>query len=129
MIEVTKQQFNGTTEELQARVAAFTAAKVAHTATKGVPAPLEDDVVMHLAAAGQEFAVVELVEPTPVPLSLEFRLKADISVIEYTQAGMRRMREILIKLLPDGEDKDDLIAAEAAIEVKRQELAKLEAQS
>lgn len=63
MITVAKGKFEGTQEELQARVDDFKAAKQAHAFTVGVPAPREDDLIEALAASEEPFQIE--VEPQP----------------------------------------------------------------
>lgn len=50
---------------LESRVSAFAGALEAHKMTEGVPAPLEDPIVEHLARSGDTIQIVE--PPTPVP--------------------------------------------------------------
>jgi len=63
MREITYAQFQGTTAELQARVAAFLQALEDHKLTEGVPAPREDELVEELARSGEPFIV--LAPPSP----------------------------------------------------------------
>lgn len=64
--------FSGTTEQLQARVDAFRAARAAHAKTVGVPAPREEDFIEQLERSGQPFEV----EPAPPPPPTKAELAA-----------------------------------------------------
>lgn len=65
MKTVTRTQFNGSTEQLAARVQAFKDALAVHAVTVGVPAPREEDWVEALARTGEPF---EVEEPAPQPV-------------------------------------------------------------
>jgi len=74
MRTITRAQFNGTTEQLQARVVAFIEELQVHTKTEGVPAPREEDWIEHLARTGEPFEV----EPEPPQPTAEELQAADI---------------------------------------------------
>jgi len=54
---VKRHEWDDTKEALIARVEAFKQAKAEHVHTEGVPAPLEDPVVVELAERGDEFVL------------------------------------------------------------------------
>lgn len=70
MKTISRGQFNGTTEELQARVAAFTQALDAHALTEGVPAPREEDFIEELVRRGEPYEMEAL---PPEPAAEELR--------------------------------------------------------
>jgi hypothetical protein len=59
---IARSLFNGTTEQLIARVEAFRAARVAHASTIGQPAPREEDFIESLCDSAEPYEV----EPEPV---------------------------------------------------------------
>lgn len=68
MKTISRKQFDGSTEQLAARVQAFKDALAAHALTVGVPAPREEDWIETLAKSGEQFEVEPLpAEPAPVP--------------------------------------------------------------
>lgn len=120
--------FNGTTEQLTARVGAFKDALAAHAETVGIPAPREADFVEGLARTDQPFEVEALPpEPTPEEAAAEelaakraaalFALqRADI---EAAAAAQRAKEDAMLDLAmadPDApqEVKDFAAARDAA---------------
>lgn len=67
MFTLETSQWAGTRAELDARIAAFVAAKDAHRFTVNVPAPTEDPIVERLAASGEEYQLRSELEPEPEP--------------------------------------------------------------
>jgi hypothetical protein len=61
MKTIARTQFNGTPEQLAARVEDFEAALTAHAKTVGVPAPLEVDWIEALVRTGEPYEL----EPPP----------------------------------------------------------------
>lgn len=59
MIKIGTDAWNGTLEELQARVDDFAKAKEEHSRTVGVPAPMETELIEYLWQSGDEFVLVE----------------------------------------------------------------------
>jgi len=71
--------FNGTTEQLIARVEAFRAARAAHASTVGAPAPREEDFVESLCDSGEPYEVAPepvVVPPPPPPTQAELDAQA-----------------------------------------------------
>jgi hypothetical protein len=64
MKTIQRTQFNGTPEQLAARVQAFKDALAAHAETVGVPAPREEDWIEALARTGEPY---ELQTPPEEP--------------------------------------------------------------
>jgi hypothetical protein len=71
-------------------------------------------------------------DPTPEQLAEQARQAqrsakiAEIIAIENEGAGLRKLRDGLLEVLPEGsKSRAELLSAESAIEVKRRELAKL----
>lgn len=70
MKTITRRQFNGDTEQLTARVAAFKQAQAEHAETVGIPAPREEDFIEHLVRSGEPFEV-EALPPEPTAAELQ----------------------------------------------------------
>lgn len=93
---VKAEEWNGTREELQARVQAFALEKAAHRHTVNVPAPLEEPLVEALAAASVEF-VLESELPEPVE---------EIELPDPEADRLRAHRWVLDRLLLERVDRD-----------------------
>lgn len=138
MQTIQRSQFQGSTEQLTARLQAFRDEIEAHALTVGVPAPREEDWIEALARSADPFEMEpEPAPPPPDPTAEELAaaervkargaLVAQIGAIEQSRASLRRLREIMTRLLPEGADRDYLAAVEAQIAPLRTELEAMNA--
>lgn len=99
---VKAEEWNGTREELQARIQAFALEKAAHRHTVNVPAPIEEPLVETLVATRAEF-VLESELPEPIE---------EIELPDLESDRLRAQRWLLDQLLAErvqalGQDAPD----------------------
>jgi hypothetical protein len=76
MKTITRTQFNGTPEQLAARVEAFKAALTAHAKTVGVPAPRDEDWIEALVRTGEPYELEPPPEEPKAPTAEELAAEA-----------------------------------------------------
>jgi len=118
MQTIPRTLFNGTTLQLQERLASFQQALEDHKFTKGVPAPREEDFIEHLARTKEPFEV----EPERVQPSAEQLKAAQIATKRATALFAIRRADIEAAAAAQRAEEDALLAAALADSAAPQEV-------